>query len=158
MGNDEDGRLLTSSVDHKLLAIADSDLSQDRQKVVRGALGVLAHDPGWMGTSGIEVSEQGAVPARVRLNMILDHHLNHHLCPSVWVGRVDWAVLGNRDHVLMLGGVSVDGRRRGEDNIFDIVLLHCVKKGDGAADVDAVIFDGVFGGFSHGLDGYACQP
>lgn len=109
-GNDEDGKLFTSSVNHKFLAAADSDLSQERKKVVRDALGVLTHNSGRVGAGGVEVSKQCAVPAGVRLDMILDHHFDHHLGPSIWVGRADRAVLGNRDHVFVLCGVSVDGR------------------------------------------------
>lgn len=156
-GDDEDGKLFTSSVDHKFLAAADGDLSQEWKKVVRDALGVLAHDAGRVGTGGVEVSKQCAVPAGVRLDMILDHHFDHHLGPPIRVGRADRAVLGNRDHVFVLCGISVDSRRRRKDNIFNIILLHCAEEGDSAADVDAVVFDRLFGGFSHGLDEYACQ-
>lgn len=152
-GDDGDGELLTSSVDHEFLAATDSDLSQEWKKVVRDALGILAHDTRWVGAGGVEVSEQGAVPAGVRLDMIFDHHLNHHLGSSVRVGWADRTVLGNRDHALVLGGVPVNGCRRREYNVLDIVLLHCAEESDSATDIDAVVFNWLFGGFSHGLDG-----
>lgn len=77
--------------------------------------------------------------------------LNHHLGAAVRVGRANRAVFRNRDHALKASGIAVDGRRGGEDDILDSVVVHDTDKVDGASDVDAVVLGGDFGGFTDSL-------
>lgn len=115
-----------------------------------------------MSTAGVEVSEQSTVPLLERLAGLLEvgalsldvvenDILNASLCTAVSVGRANGAGLGNRNHVLEAGGVAVDGSRGGEDNVGDVVLGHGAKERDAATDVDAVVLEGDFSGFTDGL-------
>jgi hypothetical protein len=153
---------LTIAKDEELGSVASGNLAQQRQQVVGNALGILSHDTSGVGTARVEVSEVGTVPLLKRLasllgdlslgvDEVLNDVLNEALCAAVGVGGADRAVLGNRDHVLEAGGITVDGGRRGEDNICDIVLLHGAEKSDGTADVDAVVLEGNLSRLTYGL-------
>lgn len=85
------------------------------------------------------------------VDSIGDDGLDHGFCASVGIGGTDGAVLGDGDHVGDAGGVAVDGRGGGEDYVGDGVGEHAAQEGDGAADVDAVVFEGYFGGFAYCL-------
>jgi len=51
----------------------------------------------------------------------------------------------------MLGGVTIDRRRRRKHNILDVVLVHSPEEVDGAADIDTVIFRRDLCGLDDGL-------
>ena len=57
----------------------------------------------------------------------------------------------NRYHVRETGGISIDGCRRGEDNVGDVMHGHCAEESNGAANVDTVVFEWDIGGFAYGL-------
>lgn len=127
-------------------------------------MGVLAHDAAGMCTAWVEVPQQGTVELLIwlarllvvppfRLQILGDDGLDHDLCLAVGVGGADWAVLGDRNHVRNAGGIAVDGGRRGEDNVGDIVLLHGAQERDAAADIDAVVLERDQAGFADSLQG-----
>lgn len=62
---------LTLSIDQELLALACGNLSQQGKQVERNALGILAHDAAGVGTAGVEVAQQSAVPLLERLALLL---------------------------------------------------------------------------------------
>jgi len=106
-----------------------------------------------VGSSRIEVSQKCSIPQLVGLACLLqvvalgiyvirNDQLDCALRASVWVGRANGAVLGNGNHARVLGGITVDGRGGGEDDVVDIVLLHAAEEGDGSADIDTVVFEG----------------
>jgi hypothetical protein len=153
--------LRTVTEDLNVLAPSDCDLAEQGKEVVGDSERVFSHDSSRVGSGGVEVAEESAVPAWVGFAVVLDNcflsalssvpqikcseertrtHFNHHLSPSVRVRRSNGTVFRNRNHSLVLCSVSVDGRRRGEDNILHIVFLHCVNKRDSSADIDAVVF------------------
>ncbi|POR37440.1 Putative quinone oxidoreductase [Tolypocladium paradoxum] len=146
-------RGLTVAKDQQLLAVARRHLAQQGQQVVRHALGVLAHDAAGVGAAGVEVAQQRGVPllkglaglvevAALGVDAVGDDVLDHRLGAAVGVGRADGAVLGDGDHVGEARRVAVDGGRRGEDDVGDVVALHGPQQGDAAADVDAVVLEG----------------
>lgn len=115
-----------------------------------------------MSTAGVEVTEQGTVPLLERLASLLivaslsvdevgDDVLNHGLGAAVGVGRADWAVLGDGDHVGDAGSIAVDGGGGGEDNVVDVVALHGAEEGDAATDIDAVVLEGDLAGLADSL-------
>ena len=61
-------------------------------------------------------------------------------------------MLGYGYHVRESGGIAIDGRRRGEDDIGDVVLAHRAQERDRAADVDAVVFERYLAGLADGLE------
>jgi hypothetical protein len=157
------GGLRTVAKHQQLVAVSGSDLAQQRQQVVRDTLGVLAHDTAGVGAAGVEVPQVGAVPLLkglvgllqvlpLRRDEVLDDVLDHGLGAAVRVRGADRAVLGDGDHVLEPGRVTVDRSGRGEDNVGDIVLGHGAEEGDGAADIDAVVLERDLGGLANGLD------
>ena len=148
--------MLTVTEHQQLLPLARGDLAQQRQQVVRYALGVLAHDAARVGTAGVEVTEVGAVPLLEGLagllrvlalggDPVINDLLDDSLRPAVGVRGADRAVLGDGDHVLKTGGIAVDGGGGREDDVGDIVSAHGVQEGNRAADIDAVVFQGNLG-------------
>lgn len=142
--------------------MSGSNLAQEREQVERHTRGILAHDSAWMGAAWVEVSQQGTIPLLIwlpgllcicalGLNEISDHQLDRALCPSVWVGGADGAVLGDGNHIGNSSGIAVDGRRRREDNVVYVVLLHASEEGDRSAHVDTVVFQGNLARFAHSL-------
>lgn len=90
-----------------------------------------------MRTSRVEVTQQSAVPL-VRLSLVarlgrvvalgVDHVrdgvLNGEFGVAVRIGRAQWAVFGDWDHIREAGGIAVDGGRAGEDDVGDVVTHH----------------------------------
>jgi len=155
------GRLTIAKYE-QLFAIPRCNLAEKGKKVVRNALGILAHEAAGMRAAGVEVPKQRAVPllirlagllalASPRLDMVRDDLLNHDLGPAVRVGGTDRAVLWDGDHVGDSGGVAVDGSRRRKDNVCDIVPLHRAQQRDAAADVDAIVLEGNLARFANSL-------
>ena len=60
-------------------------------------------------------------------------------------------MLGYGNHVREPGGIAVHCCGRGEDNVCDVVLGHCTKESDGAANVDAIVFERDVGGLAYSL-------
>lgn len=154
----------TVTEDHQLLALAGGDLREEGKQVVRHTLGVLAHDTAGVGTGGVEVTEQSAVPllgfglvaslggvVALGVDHVGDGGLDSELGVTVGVGRTQRAVLGDGDHVGEAGGIAVDGSRAGEDDVGDIVLHHGAEEVDGAVDVDQVVVQGLLARFTNSL-------
>ena len=49
-------------------------------------------------------------------------------------------------------GRAVDGRGRGEDELLDPVIAHCLQKNERTHEVVVVIFDGLCDALAHGLE------
>ena len=117
-----------------------------------------------MGASRVEVAQERAVPllclllltgldqvAALGIDHVSDGGLDGDLCVAVGVGWAERAVLGDGDHVREAGRIAVDGGRAGEDDVVDVVADHGPQKAEGALDIDAVVVEGLFSGFSDGL-------
>lgn len=154
----------TVTKDKQLLALASSDLSQQRQQVVRNTLRVFTHDTTGVSTSGVEVAQQGAVPlvslslvaslegvVALSVDHISDGGLNGELGVSVGVGRAKRAMLRDGDHVGETSSVTIDGGRAGEDNVGNVVADHGAQKAEGAVNVDMVVVQGLLARLADGL-------
>ena len=152
----------TVAENEELVSFTDCDLREQWQQVVRHALGVFAHDAAGVRTGGVEVTEKGGVPVvagfvflfgedALGVDVVGDEVFDGGFGATIWVCGADGAVFGDGDHVWEAGGVAVDGSRRGEDDVGDIVLGHGGKEIDGTVDVGAVVFEGDFAGFSYCL-------
>ena len=117
-----------------------------------------------MAASGVEVSQQTRVELVAALVVLLcicsfgvgvvgDHVLDGELCVSVGVGGTERALLGNGNHVGESRGISVDGGRRGEDDVGDVVLLHAAQQAESAIDVDTVVLKRDLSALANGLEG-----
>lgn len=137
-------------------------MSDNWEQVEGYAQGIFAHQSTWVRTSWVEVPQQSSIPllewlarllcvCALRIDMIRDDIFNHALRAAVWVGRTDWAVLGDGNHVGDTGGIAIDGRGGGEDDVGDIVFGHAAEEGDSAAHIDAVVFERDLGGFANRL-------
>lgn len=51
----------------------------------------------------------------------------------------------------MFRGIAIDGGRGGEDDVVDVVFLHAAEKGNGSANVDAIVLERNFCGFTNRL-------
>lgn len=157
-------RQLTVTKNKQLLAFASSNLSQQRQQVVRNTLGVFTHDTTGVRASRVEVAQQSAVPllslslvtslegvVALSVDQVGDGGLNGELGVSVGVGRAQRAILGDGDHVRETGSVTVDGGGAGEDDVGDIVADHGAQEAEGAEDVDMVVVQGLLARLADGL-------
>ena len=71
--------------------------------------------------------------------MIGNDSLVRGLGATIRVGGPNGAVFGDGNHVLEASGVAVDGGRRREDDVGDIVTCHGAEKADGTVDVGAIV-------------------
>jgi hypothetical protein len=110
----------------------------------------------------VEVSQERTIPLLIRLicllrivalsiNEIRNDQLNCTLCASVGVRGANGAVFWDGDHVGDSCRIAVYGRRGGEDDVGDIVLLHAAQESDGSAYIHAVIFERDLAGFADSL-------
>ena len=83
--------------------------------------------------------------------MIGDDSLVRGLGATIRVGGPNWAVFGDGNHVLETGSVAVDGGRRREDDVGDIVTCHGAEKADGTVDVRAVVLQRDLARFAYRL-------
>lgn len=115
-----------------------------------------------MGAARVEVPQQSTVPLLERLARLLgivplgvdeigDDQFDGALGASVRVGRANWAVLRDGDHVGDTSGIAVDRGGRREHNVRHIVLGHAPEEDNGASYIDAVVFERLLAGFAHSL-------
>ena len=70
---------------------------------------------------------------------------------TIWVGGPNGAVFGDGNHVLEAGSVAVDGSRRREDDVGDIVACHGAEKTDRTVDVRTVVLQRNLARFTYSL-------
>ena len=141
----------TVAKDEQLLALPDRYLGKQWEEIVRYTLGIFAHDTAGMRAGRVEVAQESGVPVVAGLALFLevvalgfdvvgDAGFDGRLGAAVRVRGANGADFGNGYHVLEAGGVAVDGGRRGEDDVGDIVTGHGGQEADGAVDIGAVVF------------------
>jgi hypothetical protein len=152
--------------DEEFLALARGDLRQQWEEVVGDSRRVFAHDSARVRPCGVEVSKQTGVPLlnafsvavllclrTLGRDVVGDHELGGEFGVSVWVCRAQRALFRDGDHAGDTGCVAVDGGRGGVDDVGDVVASGGAQEGESAIDIDAVVIQGDFPGFSHGLEG-----
>lgn len=108
--------------DEQLFALPDGHLGEQREEVVRDALGVFAHDAAGVRAGRVEVAQEGGVPvvagfalflevAALGFDVVGDAGFDGGFGAAVGVGWADGAGFGNGYHVVEAGGVAVDGGR-----------------------------------------------
>ena len=85
--------------------------------------------------------------------MVRDDVFHHGLCAAVRARRANGAMLGDGDHVLKAGRIAIHGGRAAEYNLCHIVTGHAAKERDGAADINAVVFERDFSRLANSLEG-----
>lgn len=112
----------TVAKDEQLFALPDGHLGEQREEVVRDALGVFAHDAAGVRAGRVEVAQEGGVPvvagfalflevAALGFDVVGDAGFDGGFGAAVGVGWADGAGFGNGYHVVEAGGVAVDGGR-----------------------------------------------
>ena len=93
--------------------------------------------------AGVEVAEEDGLEAEGGF-AVAEDAFEHEFAGAVGVDGVLWVGLvhGHED------GVTVGGAGGGEDEAFAGVFLHGFEESEGAGDVVAVVFEGVFDGFA----------
>lgn len=156
------GRVVVSK-DQELVAITGGDFAEEREQIKGNTLGVLAHDASGVGTAGVEIAQDSAVPllvglaslleaAALSIDLVGDDILDDGLGAAVGIGRTDRAVLGDGDHVLESGSIAIDGSTGGEDNVGDIVPLHRAHQTDRTTDIDTVVLERDLARLANGLE------
>ena len=141
----------TVAEDEQFLALSYCYLGKQREKVVRYTLGVFAHDTAGMRASRVEIAEDSGVPVvagfasfleiiALGFDVVCDASLDGRLGASVGVRRANGADFGNGYHIFEACSVTIDGSRRGEDDVGDIVACHGGQEADGAVNIGAVVF------------------
>ena len=120
----------------ELFELADRDLRDVGHKVVGDAVGILADESALVRADGVEVAQNRDVHRLVRLVDVAQDVLDHQLGRAVRVGRRQREILFD-GHAL---GLTVDGRRRREDEILAAVFSHHRQEHEGADEVVGVIF------------------
>mmetsp|Transcript_26001 Transcript_26001/g.65335 ORF Transcript_26001/g.65335 Transcript_26001/m.65335 type:complete len:243 (-) Transcript_26001:47-775(-) len=121
--------------DVQLGALADGHLQNVRCEVIGDALGVFADQAAFVRADGVEVAQENDVPAFLAHAHIPHDVLCDQLGAAVRVCGGQGKVLENGDRVR----VAVYRRRRREDQVFAIVLLHGGQQADSGADVVLVV-------------------
>ena len=78
------------------------------------------------------------------LDVVGNNRLIGGLSAAIGISRANWAVLGNGDHVWKARCVAINGGRRGEDNVGDVVFRHAAEQTYGAVDIGAVVLERYF--------------
>ena len=133
------------AVDLKLRQLADGDLGNIGQQVVRDAVGVLTDQSALVGADGVKVAQQHHAPLRVGGVQVAENLLDHHLGVAVGVG-------GGGGHPLFKGNRivhAVDGGGGGKDNPLAAVLPHALAEHQGAGDIVVVIFQRLVDRLAH---------
>lgn len=78
-------------------------------------------------------------------DVVRDDGLVGRLGTAIGIGRANWAVFRNRDHVRKACCVTIDCGRGGKNDVGDIVLGHAAEEADRSVDICAVVFQRDFG-------------
>ena len=123
--------------DTQTFQLADRNLGNIGNQVVRNPLRVLSDPSGLMGPDRIEVTEQHDIPLRIPYVQVCQDLFQHPLRLSVRIGDLSLrAFLRDRD----LRRVSVYGRGRTEDHIFAAMISHHIAQDQCSADIIMIIF------------------
>ena len=131
-------RVIVISEDADLRQLADCNLRNIRQQIVRNPLRILTDHTALMCADRIEVAKQHNIPLIVRSVNVRQNLLEHGLRPSIRI-RADTLRAALRDRNLRR--ISVNGSRRTEDNIFYAVIPHLITKCQRSADVVLIVLD-----------------
>lgn len=161
-----------TSKDVKLLSLASQDLGDDREQVCRHTLGVLAQEAGRVASDGVKVSQCNNAPKGIGERNISKDGLTKVLGSRVGAEESSYrghsglllAVLvdeglGMVNEVLFLQGASlvglgsIDGGRRRENKVADVVLAEELDELDESAHVVAVVLDRLGDGVADRLVG-----
>ncbi len=128
--------------------LADQHLGDIGRQVVGQTGRILADQAAVMGAHRVEIAQQGDLEGRLGLVEITQNLLDHQLGPAVRVGAGQRKVLGDRH----LGGISVDGGRRAENQSPDPEFEHHLAQGQGAGQVVLVVEQRLFHRFADRLE------
>ena len=90
-------------------------------------------------------------PCPLSIDIIRDERLHSELRVSIRIRRTKRTFFRNRNHVWESGRISIYRRRRGEDNVGHIVLLHTPQQAKSAVDVDMVVVQWNLSRLSYGF-------
>src|SRR5690606_31848496 len=117
------------------------------QQVVGNSGGVFPDHATFVGTDGIEVTQQGNVPLAVwRVGDIAQDFFHHQFTAPIRIGGRGGKTFIDRD----AHWVTIHSGRGTEDQLPYRKLLHDLHERQGAGHVVAVIFHGNLAGFAHG--------
>lgn len=135
--------------DGEFLQPPDRNLCDIRHEVVGDAVGIFAHQTGFMCTDGVEVPEQENVPIRIGGRHGAHDVLEPELGLTVGADGGKWSIFAERK---VFGiRVSVDGCGGGKDEIVESVLPHFVEQDERSGDVVLVVFPRFGDGFTNSL-------
>ena len=130
------GRIVIVAIDRQAFQLAAGDSGNIGQQVVRDTVGFFTDQSRGMCTDGVEVTKQSDRPFLVRYTEILEDHLDHQFGGAIGVGGREGEVFpdGQRSRG------AINGCRRGEDDLLNIVLPHLLAEDDGAGQVVVIVF------------------
>ena len=128
--------------------LAHRHLGDEGQEVVGDAVGVLADAAAGVGADGVEVAQQGDVPARIAKLQVGQDLLDEQLGATVGVGGRGGEILADGD----AGRVAVDGGGGTEDQVAHPGVGHGAAQAEGSANVVVVVLKGDLGGLAHRLE------
>src|SRR5580692_4549410 len=109
-------RVVIAAPNVQALAQPNRDLGHKRQEVVRYSLRIFADQAAFVRPDGIEVAKYPDAPGGVAGKLVAQHFLDNKLGPSIRIDRIEWVILGVGQKLR----VTVDGRRRAENDALDV--------------------------------------
>ena len=101
-----------------------------------------------MCSNRIEIAKNDRRKVCSCLGIICNDPLNHILRPSIRTYAITYgARLGNRQR----RWIAINRRRRAENQVFDLILMHGFQQREGAVEVASVIPERLLNGFPYGL-------
>lgn len=140
--------VVVATEDHELFPAAYGHLGNERNEVVRDALGILADAARRMGADRVEVAQQCYVPSLVRIAEVGEDVLDLFLRAAVGVVGADLHLFDVGDRVVL----TVHRGRRTEDDGADVVLVHGPQEVKRAHNVVVVVGQRFLDGLANGFE------
>src|SRR3954471_7201559 len=129
------GRRIIVAPDAQRGLLADRDLRDVREEIVRNAARVLADRSRGMRADRIEVAQRHVTKIPTSGGAVGEDVLDHQLGLAVRIGRPQRMIFCERQAL----GIAVDRGRGAEDDAAHILAVHRLQKRDAAAHVVVVI-------------------
>ena len=112
----------------QIFPLPRSDLRDVGHQVVRYATGRLANQAALMRPHGVEITQDGNLPAWVCRKQFAQRVFAHEFAATVGIGGREWGCFRNRHN----GRVAVHRGRRAENNTPQVGAFHGLQQMEGA--------------------------
>ena len=133
----------------EMIQTADGNLRDIGHEVVGDAGRIFADETARMSADRVEIAQEGDRPVRVGFGGVAQDLLAHILRPAIGVGAHTGVRILPQGHFVITG---IDCGRRGENNVADVMVLHCLTECDSGEEVIVIVFQRHRDGFTNGFE------